>query len=227
MRTSIAFNFPPTCDGRFDQVAAASSGHGASRRHFGDPATTFREAALNFTQSAHHRSGTRVAPKIDMRHANVQAPDGCPPAVRGCRTRWRAVLLSVLIVLAAGRNGHAQLAAVAEAAASPALGQSPGDQRLALTGCASFPSATQITFYDEHHSLMYRWTERGLRLARRQSLQIVGGLWPTVIIAAQPDDLNKFVLATLRPTPAGSTPFAPPKRRTAWIPTPGTPCEKP
>jgi hypothetical protein len=165
---------------------------------------------------------------VDMRHDIVRLLIGCLPATTWRRLRCRAVLLAMLVLPASPLHAQPRQAATPEAGNTPAPAQPLADQRLTLGACtASHSTPSQITFYDEHHSLLYRLTDRGLRRSRDPQMAIVGGLVPTTIIAAQPDNAIKAAIAWQLPGPIGSTPFAPQKRRTVWVSSFSTGCEKP
>ena len=166
--------------------------------------------------------------RVDMRHDIFRPLIGCLPATTWRRIRCRAVLLAMLVLLASPLHAQARQAPAPEAGNSPAPAQPLADQRLTLGACtASHSTPSQISFYDEHHSLLYRLTDRGLRRSRSTQMAIVGGLVPTTIIAAQPDDAIKAAIASQLPGPIGRTPFAPPKRRTVWVSSFSTGCAKP
>lgn len=142
------------------------------------------------------------------------------------RHRQLAVLLGGMIMLTADLHAQTRPGQALEATRSAALAQA--DQQLSLTGCAASAAApSQITFVDEHHSLLYRLTDRGMRLSRSRRLNVVGGLVPTTNLAAQPDNAVEYSMAWQRQSPIGSTPFAAPKKRTMWTSSLGGHCHQP
>jgi len=161
-----------------------------------------------------------------MWHDIVRFLIGCLPATTWNRPRCRAVLLMGVSVLAADLNAQTRQGQAPEDKTSSSLIQP--DQRVSLAGCAaSALNPTKITFFDKHHSLLYRLTDRGMRFSRSRRLNIVGGLVPTTNIAAQPDDAVTYSIAWQQPSPIGFTPFTAPKKRTMWIGSFGSPCDKP
>lgn len=156
--------------------------------------------------------------RVDMRYDIARPLIGCLPATRWRRLRCRTLVLAMLVLLASPLHAQTRQAAAPEAGNTPAPAQPLADQRLALGACtASQSTPSQVSFYDEHHSLLYRLTDRGLRRSNSPRMAIVGGLVPTTNIAGQPDDAIKAAIAWQLPSPIGSTPFAPPRRRTVWV----------
>jgi hypothetical protein len=153
--------------------------------------------------------------------------------VRAC---CGAVARAALLIVITGHIGEAQQIdrSSTAAALTPAAQSSAEQTQLSMKACGAAVTSAEmpIVFFDEHHSLWYRITNKGLHLTSSRHLQVIGGLLPTWNLAAQagatdPGPTLTAVQWTLPNQQIGSSPYSPPKLRVTWMPTLHSPCPTP